>query len=240
MFTNLFSKLSSYSKKNSIKFSGFSEIISGHSISVITFCFSVNKFKFLTSSFDLSLNKSQWLIFILPIWYSLDKLNVGLVTSVFFDLKVLVEWNQNKNGLSGFKHRVRNKVQKLISKVTATLNVEVHWECLMYVSVLQTFWLQVLATFKCPVIGRSNWLWRPGLQSHRMSDLSWHFNCMLDSLCDASALHLSLKLKLNAAVSVYFLFLFLSSCTCTGHADEACNCSASLSHLFSDWRYSSE
>ena len=56
-----------------------------------------------------------------------------------------------KNGLSGFKHRIRNKVQKLISKVTATLNFEVHWECLMYVSVLQTFWLQVLATCKCSV-----------------------------------------------------------------------------------------
>ncbi|MAC42436.1 MAG: hypothetical protein CL913_00405 [Deltaproteobacteria bacterium] len=55
---------------------------------------------------------------------------------------------------------------------------------------------------------------------------------MLDSVSDVSALHLSLKLKLNDAVSVHFFFLFLSCCTCTGCADEACHCSASLSHSF--------
>ena len=36
-----------------------------------------------------------------------------------------------------------------------------------------------------------------------------HFNCMLDSVSDVSALHLSLKLKLNDAVSVHLFFLFL-------------------------------
>ena len=52
------------------------------------------------------------------------------------------------NKLPGLRHRIRNKVQKLISKVTATLNFAVYWKWLMHVFILQTFWLQVPATFK--------------------------------------------------------------------------------------------
>ena len=48
-------------------------------------------------------------------------------------------------------------MHKLIRKVIATLSFAVDCEWLMHVSVLQTFWLQVLETFKCCARGRSDY-----------------------------------------------------------------------------------